>query len=153
MVVGVAADGDERIVPELAELVPAEAELAANAWGVDTGALRQATDLGPHLGFVGHAAEPPIDSLKGILLGGIGRAIEAARRSVRRHLDRRALGDRALERDPPELAAAVGKARGDEYGERRAVPPEDRPGMVAVVAVAVIEGQRDEPARRVTLDD
>ncbi len=70
-------------------------------------------------------------------------------------LDHDALGHRhhALQRHPPQFAEPVGKARRHEQRERRLVPLENRQRVFEVVAVAVVEGERNEMAGIVPLDE
>src|ERR1700676_2133943 len=90
MAVGMAADGGKRIVLELCQSAPIQAELATDTARIDAGALAKPMRGRTHLNFVGDAAEPPVDGVKSLVLGGIGCAIEAAQRAVDRNLQRRA---------------------------------------------------------------
>jgi hypothetical protein len=49
-----------------------------------------------------------------------------------------------LERQPPEVTAAIGEVARHVDGKRRPMAAEDRIGMVAVVAIPVIEGEAGE---------
>jgi hypothetical protein len=49
-------------------------------------------------------------------------------------------GDRLLEFEPPQTPAPGRVIGGDEHGPGCAVPAKHRPGVVAVVPVAVVKG-------------
>ena len=61
------------------------------------------------------------------------------------------LRDHRFEREPPQFAEPVGKARRHIDGERHARLFEDRIGPLQSVAIAVVEGEADEAAGKIAL--
>ena len=65
-------------------------------------------------------------------------------------LDGRGLRDRPLQRDPPQPAGAFGEIAGDVTREGRGKFAHHRQRMVAVVAIAVVEGESRRSGARIS---
>ena len=63
--------------------------------------------------------------------------------------DRGGLGDHHLQRDPPQPAGAFGEIAGDIDGEGRVKFAHHRQREIAVVAIAVVEGEAGEAPREI----
>jgi hypothetical protein len=88
-------------------------------------------------------------AVEGRLLGGRCRGVELDLGAADRHFDRSGLGDRPLQRDPPQPSGAFGEIARHIDGERRAKFAHHRQGVIAVVAIAVIEGEAGEAPREI----
>jgi hypothetical protein len=78
------------------------------------------------------------------LFGGGRCGVEADRRATDLGVDRIGPGDNHLERNPPQPATAFGEIAGDIGGKRRIEFPHQRQGVIAVVAIAIVERERGE---------
>ena len=67
--------------------------------------------------------------------------------------DRGGLVDHPLQRDPPQPAGAFGEIAGDIDGERRVEFAHHRQREIAVVAIAVVEGEAGEAPREIALGE
>jgi hypothetical protein len=67
-------------------------------------------------------------------------------------IDRGGLGDHRLQRDPPQPTHSLGEVAGDIDRERRVEFPHHRQRKVAIVAIAVVEGEAGKAPREITLD-
>ena len=148
---GMGADGDQRICRELPDLVPGHAERVADRRHIDAIACRQGVDEAMNVGLLGQSAQPPIDRLVDLALLRRAGASVAALPAIERHDDAVVVGDHRLQGEPPQLAAAIGKAGRDVDGERRLVRLEDRIGPHLVVAIAVVEGDAGEAAAEIAV--
>ncbi len=93
---------------------------------------------------LGKRAQPPIDLVvRGVLLGGVDRRKWRVS-PLHGEGDLRCRAQNLLERQPPEVAATVGEVARHVDRERRAVAAEDRVGVIAIVAIAVIEREAGE---------
>ena len=93
-------------------------------------------------------AQTPVEPVERRLLlsVGSGRSVETAVRQFDRNARQRP--DRLLQLQPPEPGGALGKAAHDIERPGRLMLGQHRPGMIEIVAIAVIEGERDEEAAR-----
>ncbi len=102
-----------------------------------------------HVVFAGQGAQPVVHPVEGGLLGCRCRSIQADGRAADRRLDRGRLGNCLRERDPPQPAGAFGEIAGDVDGEGRVKFAHHRQCEIAVVAIAVIEGETGEAPREI----
>ena len=135
----VRADGDGRVAGESAQRVPAQAQVAGDLARREPGLAAQARDLLQQNRF-GAGPEAAVGGLEG------GRLLRIRARgqdeTVQAH--RVEPGNGPLEFDPPQPPPPVGEIARDEQRPGCAVASEHRPGMLDIVAVAVVEGQHRE---------
>ena len=82
----------------------------------------------------------------------LAAGVEVSRRvgdAADRGFDRGGLGDHPLQRDPPQPAGAFGEIAGDIDGEGRVKFAHHRQREIAVVAIAVVEGEAGEAPREI----
>ena len=77
------------------------------------------------------------------------RQLERTAGAVHVKRDRRQTGERFLERQPPEITAAIGKIGGNIDRERYVVTLEHRIRIVTIIPVAIIKREHCERRRRV----
>ena len=148
---GMRADRHQRIVGERLQFVPGHAELAADRGLVDAMARAQRGDFALHVVLARQRAQPVVQPVERGLLGRRRRGIEAGHRAADRGFDRGGLGDHPLQRDPPQPAGAFGEIAGDIDGEGCVEFAHHRQREVAVVAIAVVEGEAGEAPREIAL--
>ncbi len=88
-----------------------------------------------------HGHEPAKEPIEGLAL--LGDRTGGKRRPASPG-DRLGPGNRLLQNHPPRLGGAIDEAGRDIDRERRAARLEDRQRLFEIVAVAVVEGERDE---------
>ena len=107
---------------------------------IDAVSARQLGDDGARL-RLGQRPQPPIDLVvRGFLLGR-RRQTEVVRLAVHAQGDLWRGAHHLLEREPPEVAAPVSEVARHVDGEGRVVAAENGIGVLAVVAIAVIQGE------------
>jgi len=140
------AEGDERMAREGRELLLRHHEILDDRLGVDADCDRRAVEpfdrrvLALGADHLGHAA-------KGRAHLGAGADITDDRLAAAEVHPPLPAEDRRG-RLPPDGVAAFGKSATDEDGKGNAMPFEDRQRMVAIVAVAVVEGEGGEGPSR-----
>lgn len=112
----------------------------------------QCADLALYVRVASERAQPVVRLVEGVLLGGGIVCIDLHCRTVANDFDGLGAGDGALQRLPPQPAGAFGEIAGDIDRERRVVFAHHGECVVAVVAIAVVEGEAGEAAREVALN-
>ena len=142
---GMRADRHQRILRKLAQLVPGHEELGVARARVDAIRFGKHGDDGARQ-ILGDRAQPPIDLMIGGFLLGSGTKREMPSLALHAERDVRGRAQHVLERQPPQVGPAVGEIARHVDREREPVALEDRIGVLAVVAVPVIEREAGEGA-------
>ncbi len=93
---------------------------------------------------LGQRSQPPIDFVECRVLLGRRSEAEVARFAIHAQRDLRRRPHHLLEGEPPEVAASVGKVARHIDGKRRIVAAKNGIGVVAIVAIAVIQREAGE---------
>ena len=136
---GMRADRDQRVVGERFQFVPGHAEFAADGGFVDAMARAQRADFARNVVLARQRAQPVVQPVERLLLGGYRGGIEAGRHVADPGLDRGRLGDDPLQRRPPQPPGALGEIAGDVDGKRRVKLPHHGQREIPVVAIAIVE--------------
>ncbi len=100
---------------------------------------------------VGQRAQPVVDLVERLLLGGRVAGVKPQGCAVADDLDHVGFGDDALQRHPPQPSVAIGEIAGDIDRERRILRAHHRQRVVAVVAITVVESETGEAAGEIAL--
>ncbi len=106
-------------------------------------------DLALHVAVVRQRPQPRVNLVEGILFRGSVMRIDLDGCAIAHNLDGLGAGDDTLQRHPPQPACPLGEVAGGIDRERSAMRAHHRQRMVAVVAIAVVEGEAGKAPREI----
>lgn len=133
------------------QLVPGQAQLAADDGFVDATTCAQPSQSARDVAVVGQSAQQIMNAGERFLLSFDRAGVETDGGVADRAVDPVGGGDDPFERDPPQATGPACEIIGDIDGERRVIVSHGRQREVAVIAIAVVEGEAREPSREVAL--
>ncbi len=146
------ADGNQGIGCERSQFVPGHAQVFAEGGDVDLITPAQVANDTADFFFGWQTPQPSIKQSIECTLFSNRAAVEALVLAVEHKPDAVVPGDHRLKRQPPQFPQAVGKAGRNIKPERDLVFFQDRIGELQIVAIPVVEGQANETALGIALD-